>query len=59
MAFFLKNERTEHFARHDSDGEHDQRTTPDINLAACFETRGAASAFAQNFGPDWQIEEWG
>lgn len=32
-------------------------TTVDINKGARFETWGAASDAAQNFGPEWTVEE--
>lgn len=57
VSYFLQNEMTELFARHDSQGEHDGKVTQNLEDAKEFQTRAEAYEFAQNFGPHFNIVE--
>jgi len=58
MTFVIENTVTGQLARQDCTGEHDGKFTNDAKLAAFFDTRGEASDFCQNFGPDWNVVEY-
>jgi hypothetical protein len=57
--YVLKNTRTGQFARYDSEGEHDGRTTDDVAQAREFPEWGAASDYSQNFGSDFEVRDLG
>jgi hypothetical protein len=58
MTYLIENAQTGQLAAQDCQGEHDGRFTNDANEARIFDTRGQASDFAQNFGPDWSVMEY-
>lgn len=53
--FVIANEDNGHFVRHDSEGQHDGKTTADVALAKKFATYGTANAFNQNFDTTWYV----
>ena len=55
--FYLENSNGK-LAHKDSKGEHDGLVTENVADAASFATWGEASDYGQNFGPDWDVEEY-
>lgn len=55
--FAVQNEHTSEYARHDSDGQHDKRMTPDVAAAKRFPTWAAASEFNQNYDDSFYVVE--
>lgn len=58
MTFVIENTLTGELAAEDCEGQHDGKFTMDANNARIFDTRGEASDFAQNFGPDWCVVDY-
>lgn len=53
--FYVYNDSTGQFAANDSKGQHDGKTVSSPINAKSFFTRGEASEYSQNFGPDWRV----
>lgn len=58
MTFLIENTDTGQMAAEGCIGEHDGMFTNDARKAITFDTRGEASDFCQNFGPNWQVIEY-
>lgn len=56
--YYLINEHSRSYAREDSVGEHDKKTTETLSRAMSFEIYGEAVDYLQNFGPEWSIVEF-
>lgn len=56
--FYIKHSHTGMLADSRCTGEHNAIQTANPSEAKAFETWGDASEFNQNFGPDWEIEEY-
>jgi hypothetical protein len=56
--YILCNRRTGEYAAKNCRGEHDRNFTRDTASVRKFDTFGEASDYSQNFGYDWQIEEY-
>lgn len=58
MDYVIENTKTGQLAADDCEGEHDGKFTMHASEARLFVSRGEASDFAQNFGPDWGVVEY-